>query len=217
LRANLEKEKARIHKVVDKANAEGSAEEDEINRKLEAVNALWVRAGDVDGAQQLQTRIIELRMKIDELDERSKVPEKIEYIEETFRDIEHYSEKLTSSQCSELASLKERLEKLRTKKNVSELERLKADGDELWRNVMHSQPEHWKGLMAYEYQHRDEMSDQAEARRLFEQGSRAISCDDIDLMRKCALRLLRLLPRDIQEDAINRGNIGNGAGGLTAD
>ncbi len=217
LRANLEKEKARIHKVVDKANAEGSAEEDEINRKLEAVNALWVRAGDVDGAQQLQTRIIELRMKIDELDERSKVPEKIEYIEETFRDIEHYSEKLTSSQRSELASLKERLEKLRTKKNVSELERLKADGDELWRNVMHSQPEHWKGLMAYEYQHRDEMSDQAEARRLFEQGSRAISCDDIDLMRKCALRLLRLLPRDIQEDAINRGNIGNGAGGLTAD
>ena len=217
LRANFEKEKSRIRKVVDKANADGSAEEDEINRKLEAVNKLWVRVGEIEGAQQLQTAIIELRMKIDELDERSKVPEKIEYIEETFSDIDHYANKLTSSQRSELASLKERLEKQRTKKNVSELERLKNEGDELWRDVMHSQPEHWKGLLAYEYKHRDEMTDQVEARRLFDQGSRAINCEDVDQMRKCALRLLRLLPRDIQEEAINRGNIGEDAGGLTAD
>lgn len=216
LRDGFEKEKGRIHRVIRKANAEGSPEEDEIARKVDAVNELWVRAGEVEGAQQLQTRIIELRMKLDELDERSKVPEKIEYVEETFRQIECYSSKLTSSQRSELASLKERLDRQRTKKNVAELEKLKFEGDELWRDVMHSQPEHWKGLLAYEYRHRDEMSDQGEANRLFDQGARAIKMEDLEQMRKCALRLLRLLPREIQED-VNRGNIGEEAGGLTVD
>lgn len=217
LRNSFDKERGRIRRIVEKANAEGTPDEDAVDRMVDAINELWVRAADVEGAQQIQTRIVELRMKIDELDERSKVPEKIEYVEDTFREIEIYSSRLNSAQRSELTSLKERLERQRTKKNVNDLERLKADGDELWRDVMHSQPEHWKGLMAYEYKHRDEMSDSAEARRLFDQGSRAISCEDVDMMRKCALRLLRLLPRDVQEDAISRGHIEEGAGGLTAE
>lgn len=217
LRANFDKEKNRVRKIIEKSKAAGTSDEDDVERRISAVNELWVRAGEVEGAQQLQTRIIELRMKLDELDERSKVPEKIEYVEETFRDIERYSSKLTSAQRSELADLKERLDRQRIKKNVAELERLKADGDELWRDVMHSQPEHWKGLLSYEYRHRDEMSDRTEANRLFDQAARAIQDEDINMMRKCGLRLLRLLPRDIQDDALNRGNIGDGAGGLTVD
>jgi len=182
----------------------------------DSINALWDRAGEVEGANQIQARIIELRKKIDELDERAKVPEKIEYVEDTFKWIEKYTERLTSAQRSELNSLKERLERQRVKKNVAELERLKEDADELYRDVMYSQPEHWKGMLSYEYKHRAEMSDQAEANRLFDQGSRAISIDDVDGMRKAALRLLRLLPRDVQEDA-RRGSIGEGDGGLAID
>lgn len=216
LRDDFRAEQKRISRVIDRANAEGSASEADIQSKVDAVNALWDRAGDVEGANQIQTRIIELRMKIDELDEQAKVPEKIEYVEDTFKWIEKYNDRLTSAQRSELISLKERLDRQRIKKNVGELERIKTDGDELYRDVMYSQPEHWKGMLSYEYKHRSEMSDQAEAKRLFDQGSRAISIDDVDGMRKAALRLLRLLPRDVQEE-VRRGSIGEGDGGLEID
>lgn len=213
LRAGFEKERSRIRKVVEKAS---SADEADVNSKVAAVNELWNRANSVEGAQQLQMRIIELRVKLDDLEEQTKVPEKIAYVEETFEQIEKFSDRLNSSQRSELAMLKERLDKQRTKKNVAELERLKNEGDDLWRDVMHTQPEHWKALLAYEYHHRDEIADQAEANRLFDQGARAIKMDDIDGMRKAALRILRMLPREVQENA-DRGNIGSGTGGLTLD
>ena len=71
-------------------------------------------------------------------------------------------------------------------------------------------------MLSYEYQHRGEMTDQAEANRLFDQGARAIKLEDVDGMRKAALRLLQLLPQDAQESA-NRGVIGQGFSGLTAD
>lgn len=213
LREGFSREKARLSKMLEKADA---VQEDAINSKVEEIDKLWVRAADVEGAQQLQTRIIELRMKLDEIEEQAKVPEKIANIEETFEWIEKYSDRLTSAQRSELAMLKERLEKQRLKKNVTELDRLNEDCLELYRDVMFSQPEHWKGMLSYEYQHRDEMTDQAEAHRLFDQGARAIKLEDVDGMRKAALRLLRLLPRDIQENA-NRGVIGQGFSGLTAD
>lgn len=213
LRDNFEKERARIRKVAEKA---GAADEEEINAKVAAVNELWDRVNSVEGSQQIQSRIIELRMKLDDIEEESKVPEKIEYVEETFDQIEKFSDRLTSSQRSELSALKERLDKQRAKKNIAELERLKEEGDELWRDVMRNQPEHWKSLLAYEYQHRNQIADQDEANRLFDQGAKAIKFDDLEGMRKAALRILRMLPREVQDNA-NRGNIGDGAGGLTMD
>lgn len=213
LRAGFAREKARLSKMLEKAD---SAQENGIHAKVDEIDSLWVRAGEVEGSQQLQVRIIELRMKLDEIEEQAKVPEKIEEIEYALEEIEKFSDRQTSAQRSEVANVKERLDKQRVKKNVAELDRLKEDCGELYRDVMRNQPEHWKGLLSYEYQHRNEMSDTDEANRLFEQGSRAIKLDDLDGMRKAALRLLRLLPRDVQENA-NRGVIGQGFSGLTAD
>lgn len=213
LRAGFAREKSRLSKTLEKADSE---QENAIKAKVDEIESLWVRAGEVEGAQQLQMRIIELRMKLDEIEEQAKIPEKIEEIECALEEIEMFANRQTSSQRSEVANVKERLSKQRVKKNVAELDRLKDDCWELYRDVMRNQPEHWKGLLSYEYQHRNEMTDPDEANRLFEQGALAIKLDDLDGMRKTALRLLRLLPRDVQENA-NRGVIGQGFSGLTAD
>lgn len=213
LRAGFAREKSRLSKTLEKAD---SGQENAIKAKVDEIESLWVRAGEVEGAQQLQMRIIELRMKLDEIEEQAKIPEKIEEIECALEEIERFANRQTSSQRSEVANVKERLSKQRVKKNVAELDRLKDDCWELYRDVMRNQPEHWKGLLSYEYQHRNEMTDPDEANRLFEQGALAIKLDNLDGMRKAALRLLRLLPRDVQENA-NRGVIGQGFSGLTAD
>lgn len=213
LRQDFNKEKARVQSVLEKANAEGSASAEDINSKINDINTKWAGAGDVEVANQIQERIIELRKKLDDIEEQAKVPEKIAEIEEYFAEVDHCAGNLSASQRSELDSLKEQLERCRTKKNVDVLERLKESALELWREVMQDRPEHWRGLLSYEYQHRNEMTDQAEASRLFAQGAKAIDTDDVDMMRKCALRLIRLLP-PILQGSVPRGHIDGKDGGV---
>lgn len=217
LQASFKRESDRLEKVLEDANATGTPDEEEVNRKVESIESLWVRAGEVEGAQQLQTAIIELRIKLDEIEERSKLPEKISDIEDNISDIEKYSNHLSPSQRTKLADIKARLERQSERGNISELARIKEEALDLWRDVMVAQPDFWKGMIAYAYQHQDEMSNPAEANRLFDQASSAMECDDIGSMRRCAMQLMRLLPPSVQEAVACRGNISQGAGGLTAD
>ena len=81
---------------------------------------------------------------------------------------------------------------------------------------MRDRPEYWQGLLHYAFQHREEMTNAAEADRLFEQGARAIENNDVGMMRKCSIMLLNLLPETVREDA-QRGHIASGDGGLVAE
>ena len=81
---------------------------------------------------------------------------------------------------------------------------------------MRDRPEHWQGLLQYAYQHRGEMTNAAEADRLFEQGAKAIENNDVDMMRKCGIMLLNLLPETVREE-VRRGHIASGDGGLVAE
>ena len=152
-------------------------------------------------------------MKLDDIEERAKIPEKVEEIEYYIGRVEKYETSITSAQRSELSLVKKELDRLRTKNDIGALDRLLEQLLDLWRDVMRDRPEHWRGLLQYVYQHRAEMSDKAEANRLFEQGAKAIEMNDVDMMRKCGIRLLNLLPEDVKADA-QRGHIGSEDGGL---
>ncbi len=212
LKAEFMKERARIKGLI---SAGGGANEDEasIDAKLDAIDSLWIGAGSFEGANQVQKHIIELRIKLDDIEERAKIPEKIEEIEYYIGRIEKYETSITSAQRSELSLVKKELDRLRTKNDIGALDRLFEQMLDLWRDVMRDRPEHWRGLLQYVYQHRAEMSDKAEANRLFTQGAKAIEMNDIEMMRKCGIRLLNLLPEDVKADA-QRGHIGSEDGGL---
>ena len=152
-------------------------------------------------------------MKLDEIEERAKIPAKIEEIEYYIGRVEKYETSITSAQRSELSSIKKELERLSRKNDIGSLDRLLDQLLDLWRDVMRDRPEHWQGLLQYVFQHRAEMSDKAAADRLFAQGAKAIEMNDIDMMRKCGIRLLNLLPEDVKADA-QRGHIASGDGGL---
>ena len=190
-----------------------SQDEQKIDEMIDDINSLWDGAGSVEGANQIQERLIELRMKLDDIEERAKIPEKVEEIEYYIGRVEKYETSITSAQRSELSLVKKELDRLRTKNDIGALDRLLEQLLDLWRDVMRDRPEHWRGLLQYVYQHRAEMSDKAEANRLFEQGAKAIEMNDVDMMRKCGIRLLNLLPEDVKADA-QRGHIGSEDGGL---
>ena len=190
-----------------------SQDEQKIDEMIDDINSLWDGAGSVEGANQIQERLIELRMKLDDIEERAKIPEKVEEIEYYIGRVEKYDTSITSAQRSELSLVKKELDRLRTKNDIGALDRLLEQMLDLWRDVMRDRPEHWRGLLQYVYQHRAEISDKAEANRLFEQGAKAIEINDVDMMRKCGIRLLNLLPEDVKADA-QRGHIGSEDGGL---
>jgi molecular chaperone DnaK len=210
LRDEFRKAKNDIPSAKDKGE---SQDEQKIDEMIDDINSHWDGAGSVEGANQIQERLIELRMKLDDIEERAKIPEKVEEIEYYIGRVEKYETSITSAQRSELSLVKKELDRLRTKNDIGALDRLLEQMLDLWRDVMRDRPEHWRGLLQYVYQHRAEMSDKAEANRLFEQGAKAIEINDVDMMRKCGIRLLNLLPEDVKADA-QRGHIGSEDGGL---
>ncbi len=210
LRDEFRKAKNDIPSAKDKGE---SQDEQKIDEMIDDINSHWDGAGSVEGANQIQERLIELRMKLDDIEERAKIPEKVEEIEYYIGRVEKYETSITSAQRSELSLVKKELDRLRTKNDIGALDRLLEQMLDLWRDVMRDRPEHWRGLLQYVYQHRAEMSDKAEANRLFEQGAKAIEMNDVDMMRKCGIRLLNLLPEDVKADA-QRGHIGSEDGGL---
>ena len=102
---------------------------------------------------------------------------------------------------------------MRGKNDFRALDRLCDDVCGLWRNVIRDRPEYWQGVLRYAFQHREEMSNAAEADCLFEQGARAIENNDVGTMRKCGIMLLNLLPETVRAD-VRRGHIASGDGGL---
>ncbi|MBR1871357.1 MAG: Hsp70 family protein [Kiritimatiellae bacterium] len=200
----------------DASSAKGKSDAQDrqtIDEIIGDINSLWDGAGSIEGANQIQERLIELRMKLDDIEARAKIPEIIEEIEYFTACVEKCETSITSAQRTELAFAKKELERLRSKNDIGELERLLERVLELWRDVMHNRPEHWRGLLQYLFQRRAEMLDQVEAARLLAQGAKAIEMNDIDMMRRCGIMLLNLLPEDAKADA-QRGHIASGDGGL---
>ena len=73
----------------------------QFNGMLEDINSLWDGAGSVEGANQIQARLIELRMKLDDIQERAKIPEKREDIEYYIGRVEKCGSSISSAQRSE--------------------------------------------------------------------------------------------------------------------
>ena len=199
---------------VSSAKARGERREcGKIDSIVADINSLWARAGDVEGANQIQERLIELRMRLDEIAERAKVPEMVESIEDFIRSARRYDGSMSPEQRSELALARKELDLLRAENDLFALDALYSRVLAVWRDVTNDRLERWRELLQYAYRRRSEMTDRAEAELLFAQGTKALESNDVAMLRRCSSRLINLLPDD-EQDEVQRGHIGSGDGGL---
>ena len=213
LRSELDRERTRMEDLYNKLDRDTAAS---CNAIMEDINSLWDRAGSVEGANQIQQRIIELRMQLDKIEEVAKIPEKVGNIRDYISSLEQMENDLSPSQRSQLSDIRSALERLRSTENLAALDALEGEVGELWNNVVYNRAEYWQRVLRYAYLQVGKMADAAEAERLFEQGRKALRDDDVDLMRRCAIRLLNLLPDTVREK-VQRGHIAAGDGGLVVD
>ncbi len=208
LRNEFSCEKKRVADVVEQAKAEDSETAQKINSLVSEVSSLWNAAGSVEGAAQIEQRIVQIRVELDNLEEKAKFPEKVEKVRGLFEDIELCSSEMDSAQRKELAALKQNLDGIETKRDMVELERLKAEVLDLWREVYVDRFDFWAGNLAYLYQTRNRLPSSQEVIQLFEQGAKAMQNKDKDGVRRCVIRLWELSPQDVVEESKR----GHGAG-----
>lgn len=202
LKAEFQKEKARAKGVIQRANADGSETAQKINAIFSDIDSRWDSAGSVEGAKQIEARIIEARVMLDDLEESAKFPEKVKEIEEMFEDIASCDSEMTSAQRSELRELKSKLAQIEGRKSISEIEQLKSNEVlPLWREVFVDRFDFWAGSLAYLYKTRNRLPQTTEVNRLFEQGARGMDSRDKETVRRCVLRLWDLSPQDVVEEA----------------
>lgn len=115
---------------------------------------------------------------------------------------------MNSAQRKELTALKQHLDEIERKRDMVELERLKAEALDLWREVYADRFDFWAGNLAYLYQTRNRLPSSQEVIQLFEQGAKAMQNKDKDTVRRCVIRLWELSPQDVVEESKR----GHGAG-----
>ena len=199
LRKEFEVEQKRVQDVLKKSDSR--SEESVINGLIGEINSKWSAAGSVEGANQIQHAIIKLRMELDNIEEASKFPEKVEDVKRLIEDIESLNSEMNSTQRSELRDLKSRLAEIESRKNIAEIERFKEDVLSLWREVYVDRFDFWAGNLAYLYKTRNRLPNTQEVTRLFDQGARAMEMKDKESVRRCVIRLWDLSPRDVVEEA----------------
>lgn len=201
LRNEFKKEKERVDDILRRANAEDSDLAEKIDGIISDINSKWDTVGSVEGSKQIEARIIEMRVILDDLEESAKFPEKVEEVKGRIEDIEEYSSEMNSAQRGELRDIKDRLAQIEAKKSISELERFKEDVLNLWREVYVDRFDFWAGNLAYLYKTRNRLPNTQEVTRLFDQGARAMEMKDKESVRRCVIRLWDLSPRDVVEEA----------------
>lgn len=201
LRNEFKKEKERVDDILRRANAEDSDLAEKIDGIISDINSKWDTVGSVEGSKQIEARIIEMRVILDDLEESAKFPEKVEEVKGRIEDIEEYSSEMNSAQRGELRDIKDRLAQIEAKKSISELERFKEDVLNLWREVYVDRFDFWAGNLAYLYKTRNRLPNTQEVARLFDQGARAMEMKDKESVRRCVIRLWDLSPRDVVEEA----------------
>lgn len=208
LRSEFSHEKTRAKSIIKRANAEGSEVERKIDTLMSEVSSMWNAVGSLEGAAQIQQLIVQIRVELDNLEESARFPEKVEDIRGRFEDIEQYDSEMTSAQRKEFTSLKQRLDEVESRRDISALERLKNEVLDLWRDVYVDRYDFWAGNLAYLYKTRNRLPSSDEVSRLFEQGARAMQNKDKESVRRCVVRLWDLSPVDVVEESKR----GHGAG-----
>lgn len=201
LRNEFKKEKDRVENLLRRASAENADLAEKINGIIRDIDSKWDAVGSVEGSKQIESRIIEMRVILDDLEDSAKFPEKVEEIKGLIEDIEKYSSEMSSAQRGELRDIKDRLSQIEAKKSISVLERFKEDVLNLWREVFVDRFDFWAGNLAYLYKTRNRLPNTQEVIRLFDQGARAMELKDKETVRRCVIRLWDLAPSDVVEEA----------------
>jgi len=168
-------------------------------------NLLDAAEGDGIAAEQAETRLLEIIVKMDEAEDNLKWPALVAEASKALDELDTLIKEHGNEDQQERADkLREQAEELIRQKRDEPLRRSMKHVLDLHREVLFEQPGFWVGFFKHLIEQRDKMNDQITADRLFNQGQIFIECGNVQGLRSVVGQLLGLIPQE-EAEAIKRG------------
>jgi len=162
-------------------------------------------AADPDAALKADKGILELKLRLDEVATRVKLPALIAEARELTNQLNaviqtHGTEETRAKE----KQLRAELEEAITEKNADRVRRKKEELEKLHWSILFAQPAFWVGYFNNLAKSKPQMRDQARADRLIQQGRDCIAANNVDGLRQTVWQLNDLLPKEVAQ-AIEKG------------
>jgi len=165
--------------------------------------ALDAPEADVDAPARCQSRLLELKSAIDEVEDTLEWPTLVsgaeEGIEEARKIVDEYGD---SDDHRSFDSLESEIKKAIASHDADLLHRMMDGLQSLVGGLLRQQPAFWVGYLNYLAEEKKSyMKNQALAERLIAQGRRAIDANDLNELTTVVRQLIDLLPQAVQQEA----------------
>lgn len=213
LKVDLKSEKSRLEDLKRQAVGINDARAKEVIQEIDdqdlvqqAQTTVASAQGDADARGEADRKILNLRTKVDQLEDLLAWPKLVQEAEaqlSTTREL--VEDKGSRSQRTLLQELQGRLLDAISQKNSRTLRAITQQLDDLHTNVLLEQPEFWAGWLAWLKEKAGVMREPEVAAKLIRQGDRAIQEKDLESLQGACRQLHRLMPVDQQANAAAAG------------
>ena len=208
LKAQVDEEFSRIASLKDKAAGQGgdaAAAED-----LEAIASaslakevlsLSANADDPDSASKCENRLLELRLRVDKIEEQLQWPAHVVEVEELANNLtESVNARGTPQQKTLASTLIADLRQALQSRNADQLRQRKEAAWDLYMKMMFQDPGFWVYMFQEIDKKADQFKDPERGQRLLNQGRAFISHGNVDGLKNVVSELHKMLPEDkVQE------------------
>jgi len=209
LKREYEAEMKRFREIKTKAaDAEGESAEGLVQNvedsplMQEVKEAVAAAKGDPDAAAKCEKRLLELKLKIDEASDALEWPALVAEAQRWLVDLDATASRHGSqAQCDRAAELADAAENIIAERKMDRLRKKLDQIERLYFEIIFAQPGFW----AYQFQQlekqKQQMSDQARATRLLDQGRDCIAKNNFAGLQNIVRQFWDLLPHDVVEAA----------------
>jgi molecular chaperone DnaK len=199
-----------------KAKASGTGGEtakgaitDAVKSLVAAIKELEVAAkGDADAALEREKRLLELKEKLDEVENTLEWPTLVAEAKQWLADLDDALERcriITDDQEGKAAQLKDEIAEIISQKKVDRLRKKREQVESLYWDIVFAQGEVWVNYFNQQEKEKARISDHARRDRLLNQGRLCIQNNNINGLRSVVTQLWDLLPKPPTKDEMRRG------------
>jgi len=211
IRSELSREEQRIQKLKVQAASAGDKDaarnlaQIEAGESLEEMQTLAREADDPGTAAKCEGRLLELKIKIDQAEDRLEWPRLAAETDAFIADfVTVVKEGGTPEQGVQAAAIVEDLRDLVKKQKRDDLKEKRSQADALYWRLVRAQPGFWMYMFQELEKKVEAMTDPERARRLLDQGRAFISHNNLDGLRNVVNSLWQMLPEE-QGEELQRG------------
>jgi molecular chaperone DnaK len=165
-------------------------------------DAMAAAKGDPDAASKGESRLLELKLGLDEIENLMKWPALVTEARDWLDDLDKVAKGTGSSEIQgQAAQLQKEIDSIIANKEVDRLARKISNVKSLFFKALGSLPSTWVNEFNRLQKMQGQFSDSSQAQRLLEMGQNFLAQNNVDGLKNCVFGLWALLPKAVVEQA----------------